>query len=247
MTSFVTLPVTKTDGNLIDDGIYNDQLVSNLLALLYMTAGGVSLWTGGGSKEIGYPIGTILTIARVTDISNIWLRCDGRTIGNTSSGATARANADMLTLYTHIWDNTSNTDIVIQNSSGVGTTRGASATADFNANKRLPLFDMRGRVVIGEDDPTGSSAANRVTDAAADRLGGTGGSATHTLTIAEMPSHSHTSLFYGSNNFLTGGSTGTGGAGAAFAYDAIGNTGGGGAHANVQPYIAMNQFIYAGN
>jgi len=247
MGTFNTLPTTPTDGTLIDDVWLEENVIDNLLAVVEMTAGGVSLFAGGSSKEIGYPMGTIISIARITDISNIWLRCDGRTIGSASSGATARANADMLTLYTHIWDNTSNTDIVIQNSAGVGTTRGASAVADFNANKRLPLFDMRGRVLVGMDDPTGSSAAGRITDAAADRLGGTGGSATHTLTTAEMPSHSHSSLFYGSNNFLTGGSTGTGGAGAAFAYDAIGNTGGGGAHANLQPYMALNQFIYAGN
>lgn len=246
MSAFDTLPVTKTDGNLIDDDIYNKQLINNLLALVNMTAGGVSLWTGGASKEVGYPIGTILTISRVTDISNIWLRCDGRTIGNTSSGATARANADMLTLYTHIWDNTSNTDIVIQNSAGVGTTRGASALIDFNANKRLPLFDMRGRVVIGEDDPTGASAANRITDAAADRLGGTGGSATHILTTAEIPNHNHTGQFSGSSNFAVSGGVGAA-SGSGYANDAIGFTGGGGAHANVQPYIAMNQFIYAGN
>ena len=78
-----------------------------------------------------------------------WLIRDGKTIGDGSSGATGRANADTLALYTLIWNNTDNTmdsgAFHIQDSTGASTTRGASAAADFAAHKRLPLPDDRGR------------------------------------------------------------------------------------------------------
>jgi microcystin-dependent protein len=73
----------------------------------------------------------------------------------------------------------------------VGTTynTGGEAGTDF----RLP--DLRGRTVAGQDDMGGTSA-NRLTGQTngvdGDALGGTGGSETHTLTTAQMPSHTHT-------------------------------------------------------
>lgn len=103
------------------------------------------------------------------------LLCSGKTIGNGSSGGTARANADMETLFTHLWNQTTNTEHPIQDSSGTPTTRGANAAADFAANKRMPLPDMRGRDAKGKDDMGGTSA-NRITDAEADTLGGASGS-----------------------------------------------------------------------
>lgn len=115
------------------------------------------------------------------------LLCSGKTIGNAASGGTARANADMETLFTHLWNETTNTEHVIQDSAGAGTTRGASAAADFAANKRMPLPDLRGRFPLGKDN-MGGTAANRVTDAEADLLGGAsgseGGSHTHNMSVA---------------------------------------------------------------
>lgn len=78
-----------------------------------------------------------------------WIIRDGKTIGSAASGATGRANADTLALYTQIWNNTDNTidsgAFHIQDSSGSATSRGASAAADFAANKRLPLPNDLGR------------------------------------------------------------------------------------------------------
>ena len=85
-----------------------------------------------------------------------WVTRNGETIGSAASGATNRANADTEALFAHIWGETSNTgDFVIQDSSGSPTTRGASAAADFAANKRMPLpddletFDRGGNTNIG--------------------------------------------------------------------------------------------------
>ena len=54
--------------------------------------------------------------------------------------------------------------------------------------------DMRGRAVAGKDD-MGGTAASRLTSTvltASNTLGATGGTQTHTMTSAEMPSHTHT-------------------------------------------------------
>jgi hypothetical protein len=93
-----------------------------------------------------------------------WLLANGSTIGNVSSGGTARADNDTFDLFELLWDNTTNSELTIQTSGGAGSTRGASALADFRANKRLPLPDMRGK------HPLGLAAAGT-----GSTLGGTGG------------------------------------------------------------------------
>lgn len=65
----------------------------------------------------------------------------------------------------------------------------------------------------------------------------TGGAKTHTLTIAEMPSHNHAA---GIRDTDDGGSDGfVRGTAAADQTGQIRNTGGGGAHNNLQPYIVV--------
>lgn len=78
-----------------------------------------------------------------------WVVGAGGTIGSAASGATARANADTQTLFILWWNQHSNTILPIQDSAGVATTRGASALDDFNANKRLPTFDVRDEFIRG--------------------------------------------------------------------------------------------------
>lgn len=67
-----------------------------------------------------------------------WVRANAGTIGNTASGAT-RANADTQDLFTLWWTSYSNTDVPIQTNTGAASTRGASASADFTANKRMTV------------------------------------------------------------------------------------------------------------
>lgn len=122
-----------------------------------------------------------------------WVRANGRTIGSATSGGTERANADCAELFALLWDTYSNSVLVIQDSAGVGTTRGASASADFAANKRMPLPDLRGRTLVGVDD-MGNAAAGRLGTIITDEttLGATGGAETHALSTAELAVHSHT-------------------------------------------------------
>lgn len=122
----------------------------------------------------------------VQGIRTGWVRDNGRTIGNASSGATERANSDTSALFAFLWGRT---DCPI--SGGIG----ANAAADFAANKTLTLPDKRGYVPGGLDD-MGNSAAGRyvnvpVVSGAVTTAGSILGEATHTLLLAESPSHNH--------------------------------------------------------
>lgn len=102
----------------------------------------------------------------------------GGTIGSASSGATILASANAEDLFTNLWNNSTNTELPV--SSG----RGASAAADFAANKTITLPDFRGRVGLGvAASGTGSTRA------------GTGGAIDHVHTIAhthDLQNHTHT-------------------------------------------------------
>jgi microcystin-dependent protein len=124
-----------------------------------------------------------------------------------------------------------------------GTTYGAG---DGSTTFGLP--DLRGRVVAGKDDMNGSSANRLTSPINGDTLGASGGSESHTLTTAELASHSHdygSTLLVNTSNTLVG----TGGTAAFYSAstDTATNTAGSGtAHNNVQPTFILNKIIYAG-
>ncbi|MBP2540048.1 microcystin-dependent protein [Agrobacterium tumefaciens] len=177
-----------------------------------------------------------------------WVRANGRSIGSAVSGASERAHSDTQALYEFLWG--VDGDLVV-----IGG-RGASALADWNANKPLTLPDARGRALIGVDN-MGNIAAGNVP--AADNLGWTGGASTHVLALSEMPSHAHGLYDPGHKHSIDparsqAGPVTTGGSGGAnmgfvnetnLAYTGIAMeaTGGGLAHNNVQPSIASTFYI----
>jgi len=115
----------------------------------------------------------------------------------------------------------------------LGTTYGGDGTTNF------ALPDLRGRVALHEG--TGFP------------LGQTGGEATHTLTVSELPSHTHqasgssdaantvlpgNSVWAHSDNLVYNQS-----ANLQMSPSAISAVGGGQAHNNMQPYLVLNYCI----
>lgn len=123
----------------------------------------------------------------------------------------------------------------------VGTTYGIG---DGSTTFNIP--DLRGRVIAGLDDMGGTSA-NRLTNPSStingidgDILGNTGGSETHTLTVAEMPSHSHT---YNNSNSTSSQAAGGSGLPGGNQSGTTSSAGSDLAHNNVQPTIILNYII----
>ncbi len=89
----------------------------------------------------------------VTPVIPGWVAMNDKSIGNVGSGATGRENKDTFQLYKTIWDG------VINTWAPVSTGRGASAVADFIANKTLTLPRSLGRAMAGAG--TGSGLTTR--------------------------------------------------------------------------------------
>jgi hypothetical protein len=110
-----------------------------------------------------------------------WVVMNDGTIGSATSGGTTRANADCQNLFYSLWNNVANTYAPV--SSG----RGASAAADWTANKTIKLLTTTGKVIA---------------NAGASAIGLTAGNSTLTLGIANMPSHGH--LIHTTNTDVSG-------------------------------------------
>lgn len=165
------------------------------------TIGTSGLTDANSNVVTGIPTGSMMMFGATTAPTG-WVRLNGRTIGNASSSATERANADTSSLYSFLWTNYG--DSVCAVSSG----RGASAAADYAANKAIALPDMRGRGPFGLDD-MGNSAASRLgaVITSSTTNGASGGTETHTLTQAQLPSANLSSGNLSASTSLTNGTS----------------------------------------
>lgn len=154
-----------------------------------------------------------------------WVAMADNTIGNVGSGAT-RANKDTFQLYKTIWDGVTNAN------APVSTGRGATAIADFIANKTLTLPLSLGRAMAGAGN--GAGLTPRL-------LGANAGTETHTLNRTELPDPLTTSA-------LTVPTPGTAGgtaiaSSAAYGTGMVSNLGGNTAFSIMNPTSYFNIFI----
>jgi microcystin-dependent protein len=133
----------------------------------------------------------------------------------------------------------------------IGYTYGGSGSS-------FTIPDLRGRVVAGQDDMGGSSANRLTSPINGDTLGAAGGTESHTLTEAELASHTHfiasntgdTSTALSASNFLSNkGNFGSSnnyilaGVSGGAQHGKTSSTGSGTAHNNVQPTFILNYII----
>jgi hypothetical protein len=141
--------------------------------------------------QVGY-----LAMYYGTGVRTGFVRANGRTIGSASSGASEYANAAAQTLFEYLWTEDANLT--------VSTGRGASAAADWAANKNIALPDWRGRALAALDD-MGNTAAGRLTSTyfgtAATVLGAASSSEsnnvilTHTHIADAVANHQHLTVY----------------------------------------------------
>jgi len=110
-----------------------------------------------------------------------WLGLNGDTIGSAASGAT-KAHANYEDLYKYLWNELADAEFPINGG------RGASAAADWTANKYGTMPDARSRVPIGAGEGAGLTARTK---------GATGGAETqdvehtHDAGTLSVPAHNH--------------------------------------------------------
>lgn len=121
------------------------------------------------------PAGTVQAYIGTTAPSG-WLFLNGDTLGSAGSTAT-QSSDDYQTLYELLWNSFAQTEAEVLDGG-----RGASANADWTANKRITLPDATGRAIFGKE-----ASATRLTSAVSldgGVLGKAGGD-------QNMPSHTH--------------------------------------------------------
>lgn len=146
---------------------------------VYVSDGaGSGSWVAASSiiTNIAFSTGDLKPTHKTTADSTWILWSDG-TIGDASSGATIRANADTAALFAVYWNGYSNTVCP------VSTGRGANAAADFAAHKTLALPLGAGRV-LGLSG-AGSGLTSRT-------VGDTLGTETKVLLLANLPAYTPT-------------------------------------------------------
>lgn len=138
--------------------------------------------------------GTIAAFLRASPPTG-WVKANGSTIGSAASGAT-RANADTAALFEVLWNIST---FAILTSAGAGSSRGASAAADFAANKRLTLPDLRGEFIRGWADDRAVDISRALGSTQAEAIG------PHTHPISSNSTRNTTAG--GSDNVAMGGAS----------------------------------------
>lgn len=172
---------------------------------------GKTLTLPSGAIPEGVPAGVMVPFAGATAPTD-WLLCYGQTVSRTT--------------YANLF-------------TAIGTTHGAG---DGSTTFALP--DLRGRVPGGKDD-MGGVASSRLTTAGSGvdglTLGAAGGAQTHTLSVAQIPAHTHTVSTIRTSTGTSGLQTDNGNSSEGSVTSS--SVGSGAAHNNTQPTIVLNYII----
>jgi len=217
---------------------------------------------------INDPLGVLKPIMTKT-IPTRHVEANDLTIGSAASGSTNRADPDTEDLFSHFWDEFTDAEIAIFDSVGAPSTRGASASVDFAADKRMTVPTQEGLGIAGHD-PSNIRLTGTLTGGVdGSVVGQIGGDEGHVMITVEMPSHGHalTNLFlpahvhdsftntneacFGNNGTLAealtqlnpGQTLGVVGLPIEITGGIVGNTGGDTAHNNVMP-VRIVKFMY---
>lgn len=149
-------------------------------------------WTTGDVK---------MTFKTVADTG--WVMMNDGSIGDASSGATTRANADCSNLFILFYGNCADADVPVQTSTGAATTRAAQGTAAaaFAAHCRMVLPKALGRAFAIAGTGAGMTAR---------ALGANVGVEEHAQTVSELANHAHVPASGGYFTISLGGNTQTG-------------------------------------
>lgn len=139
----------------LDDGFYRMRLTTATGVAVFDDDGLPVLTTSAGGA------GTSVDPESVYKTGNVkidfgdgaidgYVRVNGRSIGSALSGSTERANADTEALYTKLWP---------YDNIAVTGSKGASAAADFAANKPLVLPNLQGACIFGASNMGGTADA----------------------------------------------------------------------------------------
>lgn len=155
-----------------------------------------------------------------------WIMADDGTIGSATSGAT-HASDDTKALYELLWGYSFTQIYTV---TGSPSTKSSRFDLDWNANKRLQVSKMVGRVLGCAGQGAGLTPRY---------VGDTLGEETHKLIIDEMPKHTHSIGARQGGTYQYAGSTGW--------YNGstkiTGESGGDKAHNNMQPTFFINYKI----
>ena len=190
------IPIVNPDGTALGS---NTLLASGAYPMVINAASTAAILTGASQSLSGTGLATTGDVKwRPTQESITgWVgdtSTNGFTIGNGSSGSNY-ANANASALFTWVWTNFSQTQCPVLTSGGGASTRGVSAAADFAANKRITIPDMRGLTIAGLDvGGTNWWASVPVTIGSATTPGSVIGENLHTLVTAELAVHSHVNV-----------------------------------------------------
>ncbi len=155
-------------------------------ATLVLTRGQRAKITSDGtnyqSVTYGAPVGDIIMGYSATAPQGRLVETGVQTVGSATSGATFAA-AKYQALYHHYWNN------IADANAAVSTGRGATAIADFAANKTLTIPNNANRSPYGVGTAATGAASGATTAASTGTIGTSGAT---TLSTPQIPSHTHT-------------------------------------------------------